>query len=100
MANWEQTASYASCTDLSSVFYVRWGFPRPDGSVTPRPPADAVPEPSGSCAPPGPQRGDYKNAAQFCKAERAFLGDIAFAKKYGTNGNGANAYGKCVSQNR
>ena len=46
---------------------------------------------------PGPQRSDFKNGAQFCKAERAFLGDTAFAKKYGTNGNGANAYGKCVS---
>jgi Tol biopolymer transport system component len=48
---------------------------------------------------PGPQRGDFKNGAQFCKAERDFLGATAFAKKYGTNGNGANAYGKCVSQN-
>jgi Tol biopolymer transport system component len=48
---------------------------------------------------PGPQRSDYKNAAQFCKAESDFLGDEAFSKKYGTNGNGANAYGKCVSQN-
>ena len=36
----------------------------------------------------------YRNAAQFCKAERAFLGDPAFTKKYG---GGANAYGKCVS---
>jgi len=44
--------------------------------------------------PPGPQRSDYKNAAQFCKAERDFLGDAAFTKKYG---GGANAYGKCVS---
>jgi TolB protein len=48
---------------------------------------------------PGPQRSDYKNAAQFCKAERDFLWDAAFAKKYGTNANGANAYGKCVSAN-
>jgi TolB protein len=47
---------------------------------------------------PGPQRGDYRNAAQFCKADRDFLGEEDFAKKYGTNGNGANAYGKCVSQ--
>ena len=45
----------------------------------------------------GPQRGDYRNAAQFCKAERSFLGDAAFVKKYGTNENGANAYSKCVS---
>jgi Tol biopolymer transport system component len=48
---------------------------------------------------PGPQLGDYKNAAQFCKAERDFLGDAAFAQKYGTNRNGANASGKCVSHN-
>jgi hypothetical protein len=46
---------------------------------------------------PGPQRSDYKNAEQFCRADRAFLGDAAFAKKYGTNSNVANAYGKCVS---
>jgi hypothetical protein len=37
----------------------------------------------------GPQRSDYKNAAQFCKAERDFMGGAAFAQKYGTNGNGA-----------
>jgi hypothetical protein len=43
---------------------------------------------------PGPQRSDYKNAAQFCMAERDFLGDAAFTKKYG---GGANAYAKCVS---
>jgi Tol biopolymer transport system component len=48
---------------------------------------------------PGPQRSDYKNAARFCKAERAFLGDAAFGQKYGTNKNGKNAFGKCVSQN-
>jgi hypothetical protein len=53
VANWEQAASSAACTDLSSVFYVRWGFPRPDGSVTARPPASAVPEPpNGVCSPP------------------------------------------------
>jgi hypothetical protein len=43
---------------------------------------------------PGPERSDYKNAAQFCKAERALLGDSTFRQKYG---GGANAYGKCVS---
>jgi Tol biopolymer transport system component len=46
---------------------------------------------------PGPQRADYKNAAEFCKADRDFLGDDGFAHKYGTNGNAADAYGKCVS---
>ena len=45
---------------------------------------------------PGPRRGDYKNAAQFCKAEREFFGDEAFRTRYG---GGANAYGKCVSAN-
>jgi Tol biopolymer transport system component len=42
----------------------------------------------------GPQRDNYKNAAQFCKAERDFFGDSGFRQKYG---GGANAYGKCVS---
>jgi hypothetical protein len=42
----------------------------------------------------GPRRSDYKNAAQFCKAERDFLGDEAFRNRYG---GGANAHGKCVS---
>ena len=37
-----------------------------------------------------------KNAAKECKAERADDPD-AFAEKYGTNKNGKNAYGKCVS---
>jgi hypothetical protein len=45
---------------------------------------------------PGPQRTDYKDAAQFCKAERDFLGGSQFRAKYG---GGANAHGKCVSQN-
>jgi len=43
---------------------------------------------------PGPQRSDYKHAAQFCKAERDFLGESSFRQKYG---GGANAYGKCAS---
>jgi Tol biopolymer transport system component len=42
----------------------------------------------------GPKRSDYKNAAQFCKALRNFLGDAAFRNRYG---GGANAHGKCVS---
>jgi hypothetical protein len=40
----------------------------------------------------------FKNAASFCRAQRAFLGESAFRQRYGTNGNGANAFGKCVSQ--
>ena len=36
-------------------------------------------------------------AAKACKAERASVGVEAFAKKYGTNHNLKNAFGKCVS---
>jgi hypothetical protein len=39
----------------------------------------------------------HKNAAHACKDERKTLGREAFAKKYGTNKNKKNAYGKCVS---
>lgn len=46
---------------------------------------------------PGPRRRDYKNAAQFCKAERDFLGESQFRAKYA---GGANAHGKCVGQNQ
>ena len=38
-----------------------------------------------------PQRGDYKNAAQFCKAEHAFFGEDAFKRRYGDK---ANAFGE------
>ena len=36
-------------------------------------------------------------AANACRAERASLGVEVFAKKYGTNHNLKNAFGKCVS---
>jgi Tol biopolymer transport system component len=42
----------------------------------------------------GPRREDYRNASQFCKAQRDFLGGQAFGERYG---GGANAYGRCVS---
>jgi hypothetical protein len=38
-----------------------------------------------------------KNAAKECKAERDAIGAQAFADKYGTNTDGRNALGKCVS---
>jgi hypothetical protein len=38
-----------------------------------------------------------KNAAKECDAERTAIGDEAFAAQYGTNKNGKNAFGKCVS---
>ena len=46
-------------------------------------------------APAGPAR---LNPARVCKAEREELGDDAFADEHGTNANGANAFGKCVSE--
>jgi TolB protein len=46
---------------------------------------------------PGPHRADYKNGSAFCTAERDFLGEQQFRARYGKNGNGANAFGKCVS---
>jgi hypothetical protein len=45
----------------------------------------------------GPGQSVEKNAAKRCKAERERLGDRAFADKYGTNPNKANAFGRCVS---
>jgi Tol biopolymer transport system component len=44
---------------------------------------------------PAPQRSGFKNSNQFCRAEQAFWGN-EFAGRYGS---GANAFGKCVSQN-
>jgi membrane protein involved in colicin uptake len=40
---------------------------------------------------------EAKNAAKECAAERA-AGEAAFKSKYGTNKNGKNAFGKCVSR--
>jgi hypothetical protein len=51
----------------------------------------------GHRCPVGRRRSDFKNAAQFCKAEREYMGGSALAQKYGTNRNGANAFGKCMS---
>ena len=42
--------------------------------------------------------GTHQNAAQMCRAERgaASATEDAFRSKYGTNHNGANAFGKCA----
>jgi TolB protein len=42
-----------------------------------------------------PRREDYKNAPAFCRAEREFLGQTEFARRYGANA--ATALGKCVN---
>lgn len=41
---------------------------------------------------------DFKAAAKECAAERKSSGAGNFGEKYGTNRNGRNAFGKCVSQ--
>ena len=41
---------------------------------------------------------EFKNAAKACAAEREEMGTEAFAEEYGTNKNGKNAFGKCVSR--
>jgi hypothetical protein len=41
---------------------------------------------------------EAKNAAKACAAERMEIGRDAFAEEYGTNKNGRNAFGKCVSR--
>jgi hypothetical protein len=38
------------------------------------------------------------NPAQVCRQEREEKGAEAFVEEYGTNGNKANAFGKCVSR--
>lgn len=42
---------------------------------------------------PGPRREDHRNDSKFCAAERAFLGEAAFAQEYHT-------FGGCVSAGR
>jgi hypothetical protein len=37
------------------------------------------------------------NAAQTCQQQRSDMGEAAFREQYGANGNGHNAFGKCVS---
>jgi hypothetical protein len=53
--------------------------------------------PAGAMA--GPTETDRKNAAKECRAEQGTTDATkqAFADKYGTNANDANAFGKCVS---
>jgi hypothetical protein len=46
-----------------------------------------------------PATSTHQNASQMCRAERGTTDATrtAFRTKYGTNHNGANAFGKCVS---
>ena len=49
--------------------------------------------------PAKPAASTHQNASQMCRAERGTTDATreAFRTKYGTNHNGANAFGKCVS---
>jgi hypothetical protein len=44
--------------------------------------------------------GGHTNAAKACKAMRSEMGQDAFRQAYGTNRNGRNSFGKCVSKRR
>jgi hypothetical protein len=44
------------------------------------------------------QVAETKSAAKSCAAERQTMGNDAFREEYGTNRNGRNAFGKCVSR--
>ena len=72
VTNLVAAASKAACVDLSSVFYDRWGFPRPNGTITPRPPANTVPEPVGRCCPP---------ATQLARTEKQRLGWVRLRRR-------------------
>ncbi len=41
-------------------------------------------------------RTSFKNAAKRCKAQQNSMGDEGFTQRYGSNDNGANAFGQCV----
>jgi opacity protein-like surface antigen len=43
------------------------------------------------------EKDESSAAAKQCKKERSDMGETAFASRYGTNHNKANAFGKCVS---
>ena len=47
--------------------------------------------------PGAPSPGRPDNPANLCKAQRALIGEQAFAELWGTNANDRNAFGKCVS---
>jgi hypothetical protein len=56
--------------------------------------------PASAVATDSPSPADRQNASQECRFERGTTAATreAFATKYGTNRNGRNAFGKCVSK--
>jgi len=73
-------------------------IPRQETEI-PNPPRGVIYGPADWQPIPGPKRSDYKNSMQFCHAERTFLGEVEFRTKHGTK-SGANAFGRCVAQQR
>ena len=57
----------------------------------------AVALPATSAADP-PSQTDQRNAAQRCKTMRGAMGETLFRATFGTNPNGSNALGMCVSR--
>jgi hypothetical protein len=51
VTNWVRASSYAACADLTDFFYLRWGFPQPDGTVEDRVAASSVPFPAPEACP-------------------------------------------------
>jgi len=71
-----------------------------DPGTTVTDPGTTVSDPGTTVTDPGttvPSPAATGNPAKQCKAEQAEMGAAEFAKKYGTNKNLANAFGKCVS---
>jgi hypothetical protein len=60
----------------------------------------ALAVPAGAQASDTASTSDRQNASQECRFERGTTAATreAFATKYGTNRNGRNAFGKCVSK--
>jgi hypothetical protein len=75
---------------VAAAALVIFGIPAAYGAATP---SNQTPKPATASQ---AQNAD-KSAAKTCKAERQSMGVEAFAKKYGTNHNLRNAFGKCVS---
>ena len=57
----------------------------------------ASPGKSTAAKPAPKEKSSDENPAKACKAERTAMGVDTFAKRYGTNHNLRNAFGKCVS---
>ena len=102
----KQISTYAEALELVKSFQVTgislvvdsgWAFADKEQTVQARNVkvnGSTFYEPSSGPKPPG----SGMNPAQACKKLRADMGAEAFRTAYGTNGNGKNSFGKCVSK--